>query len=73
MRLFPDHLNLLTAHIGSTVIVFEASQSGLPGDTLIQAREEIEVRWVSSEYKRTSFVETQLMCKTAASNVLPKS
>jgi hypothetical protein len=30
---------------GSTIIVFEASQSGDAEDTLIQARKEIEVRW----------------------------
>ncbi|KAE9961460.1 hypothetical protein BLS_002032 [Venturia inaequalis] len=29
----------------STIIVFEASQTGKPNDTLIQARSEIETRW----------------------------
>jgi hypothetical protein len=37
--------NVLIIMVGSTMIVFEASQTGHPGDTLIQAREEIEVRW----------------------------
>jgi Mg2+ and Co2+ transporter CorA len=30
---------------GNTIIVFESSHTGKPSDTLIQAREEIEVRW----------------------------
>jgi hypothetical protein len=38
----------LTDHnLGSTIIVFESSQTGESSDTLIQARQEIEVRWVS--------------------------
>ncbi|KAF2417525.1 hypothetical protein EJ08DRAFT_643499 [Tothia fuscella] len=41
-----DIMNLLSSlDNGSTMIVFEASQTGNPSDTLIQARQEIEVRW----------------------------
>lgn len=30
---------------GNTIILFESSHTGKPSDTLVQAREEIEVRW----------------------------